>query len=129
MGSEETYIQNAIRLATAGVSLLFRANVGAGWFGSLVRQVGNTITLANARRISTGLPAGFSDLFGITPVVITPEMVGRTVGVFTAIEVKTGKGRVSKEQDRFLQVIRDKGGIAGVARSVDDVTGIVAAWQ
>ena len=34
-----------------------------------------------------------------------------------AVEVKTPKGRTTPEQDRFLQAVRNAGGIAGVARS------------
>jgi len=37
------------------------------------------------------------------------------------IEVKTDKGRLSPHQERFIQNINDAGGLAFVARSVDDV--------
>ena len=36
---------------------------------------------------------------------ITPEMVGRTVAVFTAVEVKSATGRVADNQHNFSQVI------------------------
>lgn len=42
-------------------------------------------------------------------------------GRYIAIEVKTRRGRVSPEQEVFLQRVRDAGGCAFVARSVDDV--------
>tara|TARA_B100001939_G_C16796454_1_gene553670 strand:+ start:519 stop:683 length:165 start_codon:yes stop_codon:yes gene_type:complete len=47
-------------------------------------------------------------------------MVGREMPVFAAIEVKTAKGRATKDQLRFIEHIRNAGGIAGVARSVDE---------
>jgi len=37
------------------------------------------------------------------------------------IEVKTAKGRLSPHQERFIANINDAGGLAFVARSVDDV--------
>ena len=37
------------------------------------------------------------------------------------IEVKTDKGRLSPHQERFIQNINDAGGLAFVARSVDEV--------
>jgi hypothetical protein len=37
------------------------------------------------------------------------------------IEVKTDKGRLSPHQERFIANINDAGGLAFVARSVDDV--------
>jgi len=49
------------------------------------------------------------------------DIIGIAAGQFLAIEVKTPKGRVSPEQDAFLSEIRRRGGIAFVARSVDDV--------
>jgi len=66
-----------------------------------------------------GSPGG-SDLIGYRRVTVTPEMVGREMPVFAAIEVKTAKGRATKDQLRFIEHIRNAGGIAGVARSVDE---------
>jgi type IV secretory pathway TrbF-like protein len=59
-------------------------------------------------------------LVGITPITITQDMVGKTIGVFTAIEVKTPKGKPTEEQINFIQRVRDLGGFAGVAQSVED---------
>lgn len=63
---------------------------------------------------------GGSDLIGWTPVVIRPEMVGRTVAIFCAVEVKAEKGKVTLEQAHFLGQVRESGGIAFVARSSED---------
>lgn len=41
-------------------------------------------------------------------------------GIVGAIEVKTATGRVSQDQQRFIDMVRSKGGRAGVARSVED---------
>jgi penicillin-binding protein-related factor A (putative recombinase) len=49
------------------------------------------------------------------------DILGVYGGRFLAIEVKAKKGVVSKEQVTFLKAIRDRGGIAFVARSVEDV--------
>ena len=53
---------------------------------------------------------GVSDIIGVFPS-----------GQFVAIEVKTKKGRVSQHQKFFLDNINYMGGIAFVARSLDDV--------
>lgn len=42
-------------------------------------------------------------------------------GRFIAIEVKTEKGRVSDAQQQFLEAVTASGGVAILARSVDDV--------
>jgi hypothetical protein len=60
----------------------------------------------------------------LKPVTITPDMVGRTVAIFTAIEVKTPTGKPTPEQLHFVNRVKDLGGIAGIARSVDDVLAI-----
>ncbi len=65
-----------------------------------------------------------SDLIGITPVVIEPQDIGRAVGVFTAIECKDGNGRVHPGQENFLDHVRRLGGMAGVARSIEDYRSI-----
>jgi hypothetical protein len=41
--------------------------------------------------------------------------------VFTAIEVKQPKGRVSQEQAEFIERVNRNNGVAFVARSLDDV--------
>lgn len=67
-----------------------------------------------------------SDLVGITPVVITPEMVGQTVGVFTSYEIKrpgwkyTGAGR-EKAQEAWLALVRSLGGIARFVSDLREV--------
>ena len=87
----------------------------------------NTGTLrdANGRPVQFGLAKGSADLIGWTTRTITPDMVGQRVAVFTSIEVKTATGRVSTEQRQWLEAVQAAGGIAGVARSVDDALRIV----
>ena len=124
--ASERAIQNAIRNGLTDHGLYFRANVGRAWTGNQVERLpGRRVLIHGARPFDTGLPPGFSDLFGNTPVVITPEMVGQTIGVFTVMEVKTPTGRLSDVQRRFLQAVNDNGGRAGVARSVEDALRIV----
>jgi len=49
------------------------------------------------------------------------DIIGIYNGKFLAIEVKTKKGKLSDHQRTFLQAVEDEGGIAIVARSVEDV--------
>lgn len=49
------------------------------------------------------------------------DILGCHKGRMLAIEVKTERGRVSEVQERFLERINAEGGLAFVARSVDDV--------
>jgi len=80
--------------------------------------LGNTSPKINKVRKS-------SDLIGVTPILITPEMVGKTIGVFTGIEVKkqnwlyTGTER-EVAQLNFSNHVKSFGGIAGFSASVDD---------
>lgn len=74
----------------------------------------------DARPFSTGLPTGFSDTFGLVPVTITADMVGQTIGVFVAGEIKSPAGKVTPTQQAFLDAVTRNGGRAGVWRSVDD---------
>lgn len=117
---KEHGIQNSIRNELAGRCLLFRANVGQAWTGDAKRMPNGDILLKKPRPFSTGLPPGFSDLFGLVPVKITPDMVGQTVGVFMAMEVKAERGKSSPQQDRFLKAVNDNGGRGAVVRSTED---------
>ena len=53
---------------------------------------------------------GSSDILGILPG-----------GRFLAIEVKARSGKLREEQKEFIDAINQNGGLAFVARSVDDV--------
>ena len=100
-------------LSGAGVRI-FRNNVGV-------------LKDENGQRIRYGLCNGSSDLIGWTPVTIRPEHVGRTMAVFTAIEVKTPKGRPTQAQTAFIDAVSRGGGIAAVARSDAEALAIIAS--
>src|ERR1035437_3571828 len=110
----ETSIVQQIRLAAAP-SVLWRNNSGSymkdGYFV----------------RYGVGQPGG-SDLIGLTPLTITQEMVGSIVAVFTAIEVKTKTGKISADQNNFINVILSHGGIAGVARSAAEAKKLIRGY-
>jgi hypothetical protein len=78
------------------------------------------------RLVRFGLCKGSSDIIGITPVTITADMIGKRIGAFTAIEVKTPKGKPTDEQINFIQRVKDLGGFAGVARSVEEALNITS---
>lgn len=128
----EHALQNTIRNALAGRCLLFRANTGTAWTGNrvlrgpqVVRLGARDVAIMEARPFNTGLPPGFADTFGLVPVVITPDMVGQTIGQFLAGEIKTPTGRLSDKQAAFLKAIQNNGGRADVWRSVEDALATV----
>ena len=109
---KEADIQNAIRLHITEnkLGVLFRANVGEAWTGSrVINNPDGSITIHNPRRLKTGLPVGFSDLFG----------VGQD-GKAVFVEVKTEKGKLRPEQEHFLEQMQRQGAYAGTARSIAD---------
>jgi len=122
----EHALQNAIRNALCDEGLFFRANVGQAWTGSRIERLpGGRVLIHDARPFTTGLPAGFSDLFGIVPAVVTADMVGQPVGIFAGVEIKSQRGRASEAQERFIAAIQRAGGRAGIARDVPGAIDIV----
>ena len=57
---------------------------------------------------------GIPDHVGCVPVTITPEMVGRRIGLFVAIEAKADDGTVSALQQVKIKAINDAQGQAHV---------------
>ena len=111
----EQRIQQEIRLTcSTGSTRLFRNNTG-------------TLRDQHGRPVQFGLCKGSADLIGWTTRTVTPEMVGQRVAVFTSIEVKTPTGRVQPEQQQWLEAVQAAGGIAGVARSVEDAKALLTA--
>ena len=113
--NKETLIQRQILIALSDVGcLVFRNETGGFYTGRPIHRDGTTITLSGSRMIQVGLCVGSSDIIGIT-----------STGRFIAIEVKTEKGKTSAAQQLFIDAIIRNGGIAGVARSVEDAVQLV----
>ena len=117
---KESPVQKRILLECGhGDTRLFRQNVGKAWIGEYRRLRNGDVIIKNARRFHSGVK-GMSDLIGWHSVVITPEMVGRKVAIYTGLEVKGDRGRPTKEQLQFISTVKTAGGIAGIARSPED---------
>lgn len=99
---------------------IFRNNVGTGWTGLIQRHTDGSIRIHDPRPIHAGLCKGSSDLIGWQKVTITPDMVGKNVAIFLAVEVKAEKGRASEDQLKFIERVNQDGGIGIIARSVAD---------
>lgn len=111
----EQRIQQEIRLAISkGDTRVFRNNTG-------------TLRDQHGRPVQFGLCKGSADLIGWRTVTIKPEMVGQRIAVFTSIEVKTPTGKVQPEQQQWLEAVQAAGGIAGIARSVEDAKALLTA--
>jgi hypothetical protein len=82
---------------------------------------------AEGRLIRYGVAnPGGSDLIGWRSITVTPDMVGQKLAVFLAIEVKGERTRVTDQQRNFLDRVKADGGLAGVARTVEDAKAIVS---
>lgn len=73
----------------------------------------------DGKRFVRAMPEGFPDLFGYR----------RKDGKMFLIEVKTTTGRVSKEQNLFMDTEVSDKVLFGVARSVDDAFAILGFEQ
>lgn len=101
---------------------LFRNNVGAceDAEGNFIRY-----GLANESK-AMNEKVKSHDLVGITPVIITPQMVGGFLGVFTSIECKrpgwSYRGTAREvAQLNWAQIIISMGGIAQFATCPEDI--------
>lgn len=110
--TREAHIVAEIRATCCrGQNRLFRNNVGVAVY-------------PDGARVEYGLVAGSSDLIGWSSVVVTPEMVGQRVAIFTAIEVKKPGSYATPAQKNFIRIAREAGGYAGIARSVQDAESV-----
>lgn len=127
---KETTISKKIQVALSSIGCrIFRNNVGTGWISNrkqiftknqIVEVNRGDVILRGARPLKSGLGEGSSDYIGWTPVKITSEMIGQTIAVFTAVEVKTKTGNVKESQINFINAVNKAGGKAFVARSPEE---------
>lgn len=67
-----------------------------------------------------------SDFIGIHTVLITPDMVGKVIGQFLAVEMKASNWRFNpndkhtQDQLNFINIVKNAGGLAGFANSPED---------
>lgn len=118
---EKNIRNNIILTASKSGITLFNNPVGTAWAGNYNPA---THCVTSPRPVRYGLAIGSPDLVGITPVKITPEMVGQTIGVFTGVEVKVdknGKYKETPEQKKFGKFITKNGGFYMVADCYGDI--------
>lgn len=113
-------------MSEAGVQSSIRLALGSHPGIKVFRNSVGQCKTEDGRHLRYGLLVGSGDLIGWRSVVITPDMVGRHIAQFMSIEVKTPKGVVRPEQLVWADNVRKAGGIAVIARSVDDVKFLLA---
>jgi hypothetical protein len=134
MIKSESNISKLIEMAISKTGTrIFRNNVGMGWIGEsfrinrkkTVELNEGDVVVRNARPLHAGLIKGSSDLIGWKPITVTPDMVGKKIAIFTAVEVKTKIGRASKEQLIFIENVKKDGGISGIARTPAEAVSLI----
>jgi len=101
---------------------VFRNNSGAGKLenGNFIRFGLGNESFGMNKIIKSG------DLIGIRPVLITPDMVGQTIGQFVSLEVKHADWQKrdsdhEKAQRRWCALINDIGGYAIITNNSEDL--------
>jgi hypothetical protein len=129
----ESTAQNAVRWAAAQAGVaLWRNNSGAlpDPDGRMVRfGLGNDSARLNKLWKS-------SDLIGILPVTIQPHHVGRTFGIFAAVEMKdpaTWRGEPKSDREKaqaaFIATVQQYGGVGGFVTSPEELERLVQQWR
>ena len=142
MAAEGSVLRSTWLALAKVATTVFRLNTGMAWWSALgpkgVRKLEDgSVHILQARPVSVGLTrpdgkpvVGACDLPGWTEKVITPEMVGCVVAVFTSIETKrTTGGKTSDDQKVWRDAVIRAGGIAGVANSPEAAVEIVKNYK
>lgn len=124
----EQIAQDEVALAAASCQMrLLRNNRGA-----FKNDAGRLVRFGLGHQSAKDKDFLSSDLIGGTMVTITPQMVGKTVFILTAVEAKP-RGFVMKDfkpgtrehgQLKFLQWVVSMGGFGGFATSKEDLQNI-----
>jgi hypothetical protein len=125
---KETNLLRACLLQVPSSCRMFRNNTGQGWQGQRLQSRPGTVLLSDPRPLHAGLVKGSSDLIGWKTITVTPEMVGRKLAIFAAVEVKTERGRITVDQLNFIEQVRSAGGIAGIARSPEEARNLLETY-
>lgn len=124
---KESAVSNHARLRAAQLGLDLWRNNSGGFYdenGRFVRYgLGSFVPEKDKKKSS--------DYIGITPIFITPQMVGSIIGTFTAMEMKEQSWKYNPNdkhslyQKNFLDIVRKAGGRAGFVTCDEDVDRII----
>lgn len=118
MANAETSVKNEILLALGQRADVYVQNTPVGTF----RAMDNP-----QRLVKIGAP-GQSDIFAVVAVTITPEMVGRTVGLAAFLEAKTAKGSQRDTQERFQAAVERRGAFYALVRNPAEAVFALNNW-
>lgn len=128
--SETNLVAKIRNLFSRGKVRLFRNNVGQAWMGrseyikyDCVKSVNRgDVIIRHASPVKFGVGGeGASDLLGAIEREITPDMVGSTMAQVISLEVKTKRGKLTKEQEDWLNFVSARGGLAAHVSSLEEV--------
>ena len=113
MAKTEHRIQDEIRLALSPFGIVLRLNSGKFWQGKRVwsAEFGQFV-LIDLRPVQ-GCPEG------------TPDLLFLGEGGIAFVECKTAKGAAREKQRKFLEIMKEFGIKAGIARSTTDALKII----
>lgn len=126
MGQKENaLIKQKLLSVNPRTQRLVRINSGMGWISSnkdtvrvskptTIKLYPGDLLLRKARPFH-GAPEGTPDICGFTSVLVTEDMVGKRVAIFTGVEVKA-TGGLRPRQRKFGDIIKRMGGIFEVLR-------------
>lgn len=83
------------------------------------RQNSGLFFTREGRPVRAAVP-GAGDIIGVHRILITPEMVGRHIGLAVSLETKTQTGRQSAQQRAFQRAWERAGGLYLIVRSPDE---------
>jgi hypothetical protein len=114
---KEKNIQNASLLAIGSDPDVLAMRLQSGVFRSMDDP---------SRIVKVGTP-GVSDSIAIIRIVITPDMVGKSIAVCAAAEFKTLKGKQREAQVKWQAAFEKRGGKYRLIRSVEEMNGFINA--
>ena len=80
----------------------------------------NFVVIENPRFCEFGLYVGSGDLIGWQETIVTPEMVGKKIAIFTSEEIKSKNDRMSKEQEFWHSAVKNAGGNSNIVKEQKD---------
>lgn len=126
-------ISPSVPIATGGKAIASkrRPNPETGITSAVLQLLAYHPDVAWAERINSGAMkmGGRYIKFGFTGCAdVIGQMKAHLGGALLAIETKSPGKYPTPEQRNFLRAVREAGGCAGVARSVDDAKKVIDDW-